>query len=55
MLVVIDEEHLVRSLFPTEVDLMAQGCRLQPVKTEEFLTGQPPSPATWGVAYVLQR
>jgi SAM-dependent methyltransferase len=49
------EAHLMRYLFPTEVDLLAQDCRLQPLKTEEFLTGQPPSPSTWGVAYVLQR
>ncbi len=49
------EEHLMRYLFATEVDLIAQGCGLRRVATEEFLTGQPPSPSTWGVAYLLQR
>ena len=49
------EEHVMRYLFPTEVDLLAQTCGLRRVVTEEFLTGQVPSPATWGVTYVLQR
>lgn len=49
------EEHLMRYLFPTEVDLLAQNCGLRRVVTEEFLTGQVPSPATWGVTYLLQR
>ena len=49
------EEHLMRYLFQTEVDFLAQSCGLRRVTTEEFLTGKPPSPSTWGVAYVLQR
>ena len=49
------EEHLMRYLFPTEVDFLAQGCGLRRVATEEFLTGHAPSPSTWGVTYVLQR
>jgi SAM-dependent methyltransferase len=49
------EEHVMRYLFPTEVDLLARSCGLRPVFTEEFLTGQPPSPSTWGVTYGLQR
>ena len=49
------EEHLMRYLFPTEVDLLAEKCGLRCVVTEEFLTGHPPSPSTWGVTYVLQR
>lgn len=49
------EEHLMRYLFPTEVDLLAQNCGLLRVVTEEFLTGEPPSPSTWGVIYVLQK
>jgi SAM-dependent methyltransferase len=49
------EEHLMRYLFPTEVDFLAQSCGLRRVTTEEFLTGLPPTPSTWGVAYVLQR
>ena len=49
------EEHVMRYLFPTEVDLLAERCGLHPVATEEFLTARPPSPSTWGVAYLLQR
>ena len=49
------EEHLMRYLFPTEVELLAQSCGLQLKAAEEFLTEKPPSPATWGVAYLLQR
>jgi SAM-dependent methyltransferase len=49
------EEHLMRYLFPTEIELLAQGCGMRVVTTEEFLTSRPPSPATWGVAYLLQR
>jgi SAM-dependent methyltransferase len=49
------EEHLMRYLFPTEVDLLARSCGMRIAKTEEFLTREPPSPSTWGVTYVLQR
>lgn len=49
------EEHLMRYLFPTEVDLLAASCGLRRVVTEEFLTSKPPSPSTWGVAYVLEK
>jgi hypothetical protein len=45
----------MRYLFPTEVDLLAEKCGLRRVVTEEFLTGHPPSPSTWGMTYVLQR
>lgn len=49
------EDHLLRYLFSTEVDLLAKNCGLRRVMTEEFLSGNPPSPSTWGVAYVLQK
>jgi SAM-dependent methyltransferase len=49
------EEHLMRYLFPTEVDLLAESCELRRVRTEEFLTRASPSPSTWGVAYALQK
>jgi len=49
------EDHLVRYLFPAEIEQLAAPCGLRVVKSEEFLTGQPPSPATWGVAYLLQK
>jgi SAM-dependent methyltransferase len=49
------EEHVMQYLFPTEVNLLAQECGMRLKASEEFLTGQPPSSATWGVAYLLQR
>jgi SAM-dependent methyltransferase len=49
------EEHLMRYLFPTEVEFLAESCGMQLKTMEEFLTGKSPSPATWGVAYLLQR
>jgi SAM-dependent methyltransferase len=47
------EEHLMRYLFPTEVDLFAQSSGLRRVFAEEWLTGRSPSPESWGVTYVL--
>jgi SAM-dependent methyltransferase len=49
------EEHLMRYLFPTEIDLLAQSCGLRRAATEEFLSRRFPSPATWGVMYVLTK
>jgi SAM-dependent methyltransferase len=49
------EEHLMRYLFPSEVDLLAHEFGLKMVSSEEFLTRRPPSPETWGVMYVLQK
>jgi len=49
------EEHVMRYLFPTEVDLLAQICGLERLVIEEFLTGQPPTSSTWGVTYILQK
>lgn len=49
------EEHVMRYLFPTEVDFLAEKCGLRRVATEEFLTGAAPSPETWSVTYLLQR
>lgn len=49
------EEHLMRYLSPTEVDLMAQICGLRRVLSEEFMTGRTPSPSTWGVMHVLRK
>lgn len=48
------EEHLMRYLFPDEVERLAQVAGLRLAATEEFLTGRPPSNETWGVAYVLR-
>lgn len=49
------EEHLMRYLFPTEIDLLAGKCGLRSIATEEFLTGETPSSSTWGVTYLLQK
>jgi SAM-dependent methyltransferase len=49
------EEHLMRYLFPAEIDLLARCCGMRVLTTEEFLTGRPPSPSSWSVAYLLQR
>lgn len=49
------EEHLMRYLFPTEIDLLAKRHGMRRIAAEEFLTGRPPSDSTWGVAYVLRR
>ncbi len=49
------ESHLMRYLFPTEIGFLAAGAGFEQVASEEFLTGQPPSPDTWGVAYLLRK
>jgi SAM-dependent methyltransferase len=49
------EEHLMRYLFPEEIQSLAAAAGLQPVGSEEFLTRRPPSAETWGVAYLMQR
>jgi SAM-dependent methyltransferase len=47
------EDHLMRYLFPSEIDLLARACGLRVVSFEEFLTGYAAAPSTWGVAYFL--
>jgi SAM-dependent methyltransferase len=49
------EDHLVRYLYPEEIEQLAAGAGMCVVKSEEFVTGRTPSPATWGVAYLLRR
>jgi hypothetical protein len=48
------EEHVMRYLFPTEVEFLAQKHGMQVKAIEEFLTGRAPSSSSWGVAYLLQ-
>lgn len=40
------EDHLVRYLFQAELNSLAASCSLRVVKSEEFVTGRPPSDAT---------
>jgi len=49
------EDHLMRYLFPREIDTLAASCGLCVIGSEEYMTGRPPSPSTWGVMYVLRR
>ena len=49
------EEHLMRYLFPPEIEKFAREAGLTLIRTEEFLTGRTPSEETWGVAYLLKK
>lgn len=49
------EEHVMRYLFPEEIEHFASKAGFTLIKTEEFLTGRPPSASTWGVAYLLRK
>jgi SAM-dependent methyltransferase len=49
------ELHVVRYLFPTEVDLLARCTGFVPARSEEWRTGEPPSASTWNVLYVLRK
>lgn len=49
------EDHLVRYLFPAEIERLAAQAGMRMIKSEEFVTARPPSDATWGVAYLLKR
>jgi SAM-dependent methyltransferase len=50
-----NEEHVVRYLFPDEVDCLAHASGFEMIETEAFLTREAPSRNTWGVAYLLRR
>jgi len=49
------EEHLMRYLFPAEIDSLCQNAGFDIVRTEEFLTRAAPSPTTWSVAYLARK
>jgi SAM-dependent methyltransferase len=49
------EDHLMRYVFPTDVNQIGRACGFEVVSTEEFLTGETPSEKTWGVSYMLRR
>jgi SAM-dependent methyltransferase len=50
-----NEEHVMRYLFPTEIELLAKACGMRVAMTEEFLTRRSPSASTWGVTYLLKK
>jgi SAM-dependent methyltransferase len=49
------ENHRVRYLFPDEIERLVLENGMQLLQSEEFVTGKPPSSATWGVAYLLRK
>jgi SAM-dependent methyltransferase len=49
------EDHLMRYLFPTEIEAWAMASDMRVTASEEFMTGVPPSAATWGVMYLLRK
>lgn len=49
------ENHLMRYLFPAEIDALAMRSGFRVVSSEEFMTGRRPSAETWGVLYVLRK
>jgi len=50
-----NEEHVMRYLFPDELNLIARRCGLRQLSSEEFFTAQPPSTSTWSVLYLFQK
>ena len=50
-----EEDHLMRYLFPTEIDLLARLSGFEVLGSEAFLTGAAPSESTWGVGYSLRK
>lgn len=49
------EVHVLRYLFPAEISGFAAAAGFELLSAEEFLTGAPPSPDTWSVAYLLRK
>lgn len=49
------EDHLMRYLFPAEIEAFAAASGFTVAGSEEFMTKQAPSPATWSVLYVLRK
>jgi SAM-dependent methyltransferase len=52
---IIKEDHRIRYFFPVEIDAFAKQSGFDTERTEEFVTGNPPSEATWGVCYLLRK
>jgi SAM-dependent methyltransferase len=51
----LQESHRMRYLFPEEIERLAAGAGFRVAGSFEWMTGQAPGPATWGVCSVLTR
>lgn len=51
----IKEVHPMRHFSMPEISIFANNHGFEILKTEEFLTGKPPSENTWGVCFVLKK
>lgn len=49
------ETHPMRHFSLPEIDLIAQRCGFHRVGAEEFLTGKPVGPQTWGACVILRK
>jgi len=49
------EKHRMRYFFPAEIALLAEQTGFSVERSEEFLSGNPPTEHTWGVAYGLKK
>ena len=49
------EEHPMRYFFPDEIASLARDHGFEIERTEEFMSGRPPSKDTWGVCYLLRK
>jgi len=47
------ENHMMRYLFPMEVELLAQAIGMRVLESFEWMTGKSPDLSTWGVCTVL--
>lgn len=50
-----EETHPMRHFSLPELDLLAQVAGFERINVEEWLTGAPPSEATWGVCLVMRK
>ncbi|MCP9926736.1 class I SAM-dependent methyltransferase [Cyanobium sp. CH-040] len=50
-----EETHPMRHFSLPELDLLAESAGFERLTAEEWLSGAPPSQATWGICLVLQR
>jgi SAM-dependent methyltransferase len=49
------EDHLMRYLYPTEIETFAAKSGLRVIASEEFVTGATPATSTWSVGYLLRK